>query len=117
MTGNSSALRKTQLETIQDGIVVALQDSHGAQYLIAIFPDQPEQFDMGNANQAGLIQYTGSRHSAPTGTGNGSQERRVEFAVHLYLRALGGSMRGAREIEQVRFALQGVKIQGADARS
>ncbi|WP_299773154.1 Gp37 family protein [uncultured Tateyamaria sp.] len=112
----STKLKPTQLEKIEAGIVALLKDNLGAGYLIDIFPDRPGDFDMGKANKAALVQYTGSTYAAPDGTKSGWQQRSPSFAVHLQLRTLGYAMRGTREVEQVRFALQAANIEGAELR-
>lgn len=109
-------LKPTHLEKIEAGIVAKLKAHLGAGYLIDVFPDRPGDFDMGTAQKAALVQYTGSNYAAPDGTQSGWQQRSAAFAIHLQLRTLGQTMRGTREVEQVRFALQDVKIEGATLR-
>lgn len=101
----------THIEQIQNGMIEQLKGVLGATYLIDVFPDKPAEFDLGAADRAVLVQYTGSRYAAPEKSGQ--QSRRPVFALHLFLRALGQQMRGVAEIEQIRFALQNVKIAGA----
>jgi len=103
----------THLEKIQIGLVAALKAGLDAKYLIDVFPDKPEQYDTGNAEKWALVQYTGSRYSDAEDAARSAQGRRAEFAVHLSLRAVGVPLRAAREIDQVRLALQGQKIEGA----
>ncbi len=114
--GNQQPLMcKTHLEKIQDGIVTALkQGGLSAKYLIAAFPDNPEQFDMSSAEKVALVQYAGSRYSAPGETGSAAQMRRAEYAIHLYLRRVSAPVHGLREIEQIRHVLQGLKLEGTE---
>lgn len=112
----ATKLKLTQLEKIETGIVALLKEHLGSDYLIDVFPDRPGDFDMGRANKAALVQYTGSTYAAPDGTKSGWQQRSPGFAVHLQLRALGHGLQGPREVEQVRFALQAAKIEGAELR-
>lgn len=115
MTAPDTAVRKTPVELIQDGIVQLLKDGGlSSKYLIQAFPDDPDSFDMGSAEKAALVQYSGSRYAPPTGTGNAAQMRRPEFAIHVYLRSVGKPVRAPFEIEQVRLALQGQRIQGTE---
>lgn len=109
-------LKPTHLEKIEAGIVATLKEHLGSDYLIDLFPDRPGEFDMGKATKAALVQYTGSSYAAPDGTRSGWQQRSPSFAIHLQLRTLGHTMRGAREIEQIRFALQATRIEGAELR-
>lgn len=112
----ATKLKATQLEEIEAGIVALLKEHLGAGYLIDLFPDRPHEFDMGTAEKAALVQYLGSSYAAPDGTKNGWQQRSPSFAIHLQLRTLGQTMRGTREVEQVRFALQGATLAGAELR-
>ncbi len=112
----STKLKPTALEKIEAGIVALLKEHLGSDYLIDVFPDRPGDFDMGKANKAALVQYTGSNYAAPDGTKSGWQQRSPSFAIHLQLRTLGHAMRGTREVEQVRFALQAANIEGAELR-
>jgi hypothetical protein len=108
-------LRRTHIETIAQGIIDALkQGGLSSKYKIEAFPDNPSQFDMSNLEKVALVQYTGSRYDAPNETGSGAQLRRAEYAIHLYLRQVGTAVRGAREIEQVRLALQGLQLDGTE---
>lgn len=112
----TTKLKATHLEKIEAGILDLLKQDLGSGYLIDLFPDQPGQFDMGQANKAALVQYTGSNYAAPDGTQSARQQRSAGFAIHLQLRTLGHAMRGTREVEQVRLALQAARIQGAELR-
>lgn len=114
MTAPDTVVRKTPVELIQDAIVLFLKDGLSSRYLIQAFPDSPDSFDMGSAQKAALVQYSGSRYAQPTGPGNGAQMRRPEFAIHIYLRSVGEPVRAPFEIDQVRLALQGQRIQGVD---
>lgn len=115
MSAQIPQLRKTHPEKIQDGIVTALHAGGlSSKYLIAAFPDNPEEFDMGKAEKVALVQYTGSRYEAPNATGSGAQWRRAEFAIHLYLRRANTPVRGLREIELIRMALQGRRLEGSE---
>lgn len=108
-------LHLTHLEKVEAGIVEALrQGGLSSKYLIAPFPDNPDAFDMSDAERVALVQYTGSRYDAPGETGGSVQMRRADFAVHLYLRRLAQPIRALREIEQMRLALQGRAIEGAE---
>lgn len=108
-------LHKTPAEKIEEGIVAALKDGGlSAKFLIRAFPERPEALDMSDVQKAALVQYTGSRYTAPENTGSRGQMRRAEFAVHLYLRQATSGGRGLRELEQVRLVLQGQRIEGAD---
>lgn len=102
----------THIEKIEDGLVAALKAGLSAKYLIDRFPDKPEQYDTGNAEKWALVQYTGSRYSEAEDSARSAQGRSAEFAIHLALRAVGVPLRAAREIDQVRLALQGLKIEG-----
>lgn len=102
----------THIEKIQNGMVAALKAALGAKYLIDVFPDKPEHYDTGKAEKWALVQYTGSRYSSPEDSAASAQARRAEFAIHLSLRAVGVPIRAPREIDQVRLALQGQKIEG-----
>ncbi len=105
----------THLEKIEAGIVEALkQGGLSSRYLIAPFPDNPDAFDMSDAERVALVQYTGSRYAEPRETGSSAQMRRAEFAIHLYLRRLAQPVRALREIEEIRLILQGLTIEGAE---
>ena len=112
----STKLKPTHLEKIEAGIVALLKGHLGSGYLIDLFPDDPDNFDMGKASKAALVQYLGSNYAAPDGTKSGWQQRSPGFAIHLHLRPLGHALRGSREVEQVRVALQNEKIEGAELR-
>lgn len=111
----ASILRKTHPEKIEEGIVRALREGGlSAKYLIDSFPDNPDAFDIADAEKVALVQYTGSRYEAPEASGSGAQWRRAEFAIHLYLRRASTPVRGLREIEQIRMALQGLRLEGTE---
>ncbi|WP_420011009.1 Gp37 family protein [Tateyamaria sp.] len=115
MSDQQPILRKTHLEKIEDGIVEALkQGGLSAKYLIDAFPDNPDQFDMDDLEKVALVQYTGSRYDAPGETGSAAQMRRAEYAIHLYLRRVSTPVRGMREIEQLRLAVQGLSLEGTE---
>ena len=115
MSDQQPLLRKTHLEKIEDGIVAALKEGGlSAKYLIDAFPDNPEQFDMEQLEKIALVQYTGSHYDAPAETGSRAQMRRAEYAIHLYLRRVGTPVRGMREIELIRLALQGLQLEGTE---
>lgn len=107
-------MKPTHLEKIELGIVEALKAHLGSSALIARFPDRPGEFDMGQARKAVLVQYTGSRYRAPEGTAGPRQMRGAQFAVHLQLRPLGEALRALRDVEHIRFALQGQRIEGVE---
>lgn len=110
-------LPKTHLEKIEAGIVDALKNGGlSSRYLIEIFPDKPEEFDFEGADKILLVQYTGSRFDAPEQAGSGMQMRAPVFALHLHLRRTQAAVRGLREIDQVRLAVQGLALEGAKLR-
>ena len=86
-------IRKSPIEKIEAAIVGFLKAGGlNVKYLIAAFPDNPEEFDLGGADMVALVQYTGSRYAAPEATGAG-QLRSAEFAIHLFLRSVGQPLR------------------------
>lgn len=109
---NTFPIRKTTIEHIEEAIVGFLKDGGlSAKYLIATFPDDPDKFDLGDAEKVALVQYAGSRYAAPEVLG-GAQQRSAEFAIHLYLRSVGQPLRAPYEIEQIRLAVQDQATQG-----
>ncbi len=113
MSADKPILQKTHIERIEDGIVRALEGGGlSSRYLIASFPDNPDEFDMSNVERAALVQYTGSRYEMPGSTGSGAQKRRAEFAIHLYLRRVSVPVRAPHEIDQIRLAVQGRHVEG-----
>lgn len=113
MSEQSPPAPQTHLEKIQTGIIDLLKSGLSARYLIDGFPDDPSNYDMADASKIALIQYSGSRYAAPDGSIGNAQNRRPEFAIHLYLRRLGGPLNGLGEIEKIRLCLQGQIIEGA----
>lgn len=106
-------IRKSPIEKIEDAIVGFLKAGGlSSKYLITAFPDNPDEFDLGKAEKAALVQYTGSRYAAPEATG-AAQLRSPEFAIHLFLRSVGQPIRAPYEIEQIRMAVQDQSVQGA----
>lgn len=113
MSDDAALIRKSPIEKIEDAIVDFLkQGGLSSKYLIQAFPDDPDQFDLGEAEKVALVQYTGSRYSEPETRGT-AQMRAPEFAIHLYLRAVGKPVRAPYEIDQIRLALQDQSVQGA----
>lgn len=113
MSDDAAPIRKSPVEQIEDAIVGFLKAGGlSSKYLIAAFPDDPEEFDLGDAEKAALVQYTGSRYAAPETRGS-AQMRAPEFAIHLYLRVVGKPIRAPYEIDQIRLALQDQSVQGA----
>lgn len=104
----------THLEKIEVALVDLLKDRLGQTYYIDRFPDKPASFDTTNIEKLALVQYSGSTYSTSDGTGAGTQERRGTFAIHLQFDATGSKVRGPYEIEMVRLALQGQRIEGSD---
>lgn len=105
--------RTSPIEKIEEAIVAFLKAGGlSSKYLIAAFPDNPDAFDLGKAEKAALVQYTGSRYAAPEATGS-AQLRTPEFAIHLYLRSVGQPIRAPYEIERIRMALQDRSVEGA----
>ena len=113
MSDDATLIRKSPIEKIEDAIVEFLkQGGLSSKYLIQAFPDDPDQFDLGDAEKVALVQYTGSRYAAPEARG-AAQMRAPEFAIHLYLRAVGKPVRAPYEIDQIRLARQDQSVQGA----
>ena len=112
-TQTDPLIRKSPVEKIETAIVSFLKAGGlSSKYLIAAFPDNPDAFDLGKAEKAALVQYTGSRYAAPEATG-AAQLRAPEFAIHLFLRSVGQPIRAPYEIEQIRMAVQDRSVQGA----
>lgn len=108
----------TPEEKIELAIEEALKGRFGSDWFIAVFPDDPDAFDMSIHPKVALIQYVGSRYSTPEGFAGGAQMRQREFAVHITLNGpkIKGPVRGSRAIEEVRHALQGRRVEGGDLR-
>ena len=104
----------THLEKVEATLVALLKDRLGSTYYVDHYPDSPASFDTSNMEKVALVQYSGSRYSEATGTGAGAQNRRADFAIHLQFDATGAHLRGSREVEVVRLALQGQRIEGGD---
>lgn len=103
----------TPVEKIERGIVERLKvGGLSAEYLIQVFPDDPDAFDFGDAKKVALVQYSGSRYEVPDAIG-AAQSQAPEFAIHLYLRSVGKPIRAPFEIRNIRLALQGQVIEGA----
>ncbi|MGH1577708.1 Gp37 family protein [Planktotalea sp.] len=114
MSEASALIRKSPIEKIEEAIVGFLkQGGLSSKYLIQAFPEDPDEFDLGDAEKVALVQYTGSRYAAPEARGSG-QMRAPEFAIHLYLRSVGKPIRAPFEIDQIRLALQDQSVQGAN---
>lgn len=110
-----SAIRKTHLEKIQDGIVEALkQGGLSAKYRIEPFPDDPDKFDMADAEKVALVQYVRSNYGRAESANSAAQMRDAHFSIHLYLRRASTPVNGMHEIDQVRLCLQGRVVEGAE---
>lgn len=106
-------IRKSPIEKIEDAIVEFLKSGGlSSKYLISKFPDKPDEFDLGQADKAILVQYTGSRYGAPDAM-RGSQSRKPEFALHIYLRSMGAPVRAPYEIDKIRTCVQSKSVEGA----
>lgn len=112
MSDDTALIRKSPVEKIEDAIVEFLKAGGlSSKYLIQAFPDDPDEFDQGDAEKVALVQYTGSRYAPPESAGS-AQMRTPEFAIHLNLNVVGTPIRAPFEIDQIRLALQGQTIQG-----
>lgn len=101
-----------QIDQIIDGLVEKLKDGGlAASYLIAAFPNKPDEFDMSGARIALLVQYVGSRYSGALS--GGSQQRQANFALHLSI--LNASEANPNdEIAAIYSIVQGVRVCGCE---
>lgn len=103
-----------------DGVVKRLTlvlpgDAH-----VEELPDRPKEYDLGKRRAVVLVHYRGSKYRAPNTNGAMVQARAMSVDVHILVRGLGGTSRGAEPgavgaydlVEAVRLALQGHTIEG-----
>lgn len=98
------------------GAVVAILDAEAPKSFKAdVFPDKPEDYDVGEYEGAILVHWLGSKYGRRSGGTPVVTARTFTFDVAIISRGVSG-MKGAPNIvEAVRIILQGRAIEGATA--
>ncbi|MEW5885482.1 MAG: Gp37 family protein [Pseudomonadota bacterium] len=80
------------------------------EFEVALYPDQPRQWVLKHPRAALLLDYRGSRYSAPLDVGAVAQEREFEIGVSVVARTLNDGFGALALVDAARAALLGQEL-------
>jgi len=98
-----------------EAVKAILAESMPGQFKVGDFPDQPQDFDVGEYEGAILVHWIGSKYASSNGVMPINKKRKFTFDVVVIARGVSGMNGAPNVIELVRQTLQARCIEGATA--